>query len=421
MDTQLVRTTRLSDLHALGFGGQPVIMAFDQIARYLKRTLSADHARLFCEPSIDARAGTIDWYGPAGAPPRQVDGLDPEARTQIHAVIGSRIADIRDHAEALKRSGGENDRLMADMLLLAIEIPGTDHICAIGDDPVLVGWGHVQQGPGAPRGVLMRLVPSRARSKPVPSPVVLASAPLAVAVAETVVRKRPSLAWLWWLLATLLLLLLLLWLLYWQQPRLVALLNLPSPAPSCQVSVGELDALALLSREQARGNVLLQQLADLRGSLATKRTQCPPPQTGALSAPTTDQERVKEAGGHTGRLQVSLAWDDENDLDLSIVCPGGERLSYRTRTGCGGGTLDVDANGANPSTPPTKTPVENIVWQDNPPSGRYQVFVDFYSRRVADRSPFRLTVNIPGQPEKRIDDAIGEGEHSKAMYEFTIP
>ncbi|MCA9053127.1 MAG: hypothetical protein KDA75_04785, partial [Planctomycetaceae bacterium] len=74
--------------------------------------------------------------------------------------------------------------------------------------------------------------------------------------------------------------------------------------------------------------------------------------------------RVRAAGGKAGNLQISLAWNDRNDLDLHLVTPDGRRLFYATPRSEDGGTLDVDMNVNAEST----TPVENITWGAATPS-----------------------------------------------------
>ena len=49
---------------------------------------------------------------------------------------------------------------------------------------------------------------------------------------------------------------------------------------------------------------------------------CPP---RVIPAPGTDARRAKEAGARTGKLQIILAWDDIDDLDLvvlDLILPG---------------------------------------------------------------------------------------------------
>ena len=45
------------------------------------------------------------------------------------------------------------------------------------------------------------------------------------------------------------------------------------------------------------------------------------------------QDRIEREGGKTGEVQISLAWDDFNDLDLHLFCPSGERIYFNNRKG----------------------------------------------------------------------------------------
>ncbi|HUN96637.1 MAG TPA: DUF6072 family protein [Bradyrhizobium sp.] len=110
--------------------------------------------------------------------------------------------------------------------------------------------------------------------------------------------------------------------------------------------------------------------------------------------PSSDAARVQALGGQSGRLQVILAWDDHNDLDLHIVCPNGEEIAYNNKR-AGGGELDVDATGAEDAS------AENIRFEA-PAPGRYQILVVLYSARAASQSPFRVTIRRQGQQDQVI-------------------
>ena len=50
-------------------------------------------------------------------------------------------------------------------------------------------------------------------------------------------------------------------------------------------------------------------------------------------------ERLAREGGKSGVVQISLAWDDYNDLDMHVFCPSGERIYFNNRkSNCGGAT-----------------------------------------------------------------------------------
>ncbi|CAE7213648.1 unnamed protein product [Symbiodinium sp. CCMP2456] len=101
---------------------------------------------------------------------------------------------------------------------------------------------------------------------------------------------------------------------------------------------------------------------------------------GALAVTRDIERRVVQAGGNTvGVLVASLSWTSADDLDLHMLLPGGQEISYRHKT-AEGGELDVDMcvqgkHGGNCAD----RPVENIVFQDDPPAGRYKIFVQNFN------------------------------------------
>ena len=125
--------------------------------------------------------------------------------------------------------------------------------------------------------------------------------------------------------------------------------------------------------------------------------------------------RLEREGGKSGSVQVSLAWDDYNDLDLHLFCPSGERIYFNNRNSECGGELDVDMN----VKPVSKTPVENVVWTSNPPKGAYKVGVHFYKhhrkRKTKKSCKFRLRVSLYG----KIQEYSGVIKYGKAMQMVT--
>ena len=118
-------------------------------------------------------------------------------------------------------------------------------------------------------------------------------------------------------------------------------------------------------------------------------------------------KRVEREGGKTGEVQISLIWNNRNDLDLHVLCPSGERISFDHRRSADGGELDVDMNVRGEST----RPVENIFW---PPKGMqkgiYRVFVHHYSQHGSP-DPTRFTVRIIEDGKSRqFSGALSTGE-----------
>jgi len=132
------------------------------------------------------------------------------------------------------------------------------------------------------------------------------------------------------------------------------------------------------------------------------------------------QERLEREGAKSSEVQISLMWDNYNDLDLHVLCPSGERIHGGNKVSECGGELDVDAN----VRPDTKKPVENIVWPDfKAPPGTYKVYVHHYKkhkkRRSKDPTKFRIVVNAGGEV-KHYEGALSHGDPIMLVCEFTL-
>ena len=131
--------------------------------------------------------------------------------------------------------------------------------------------------------------------------------------------------------------------------------------------------------------------------------------------------RLEREGARSSDVQVSLMWNNYNDLDLHVVCPSGERIHGGNRKSACGGELDVDAN----VRPDSRKPVENVVWPEGEaPAGTYQVFVHYYKkhkkRRSKDPTKFQVIANAYGD----LMEYTGEltfGEEIQLVCTFNVP
>src|SRR5699024_6524329 len=99
-----------------------------------------------------------------------------------------------------------------------------------------------------------------------------------------------------------------------------------------------------------------------------------------------------EAG--TGKLHVSLSWNQENDVDLHLIEPNGEEIYFGNRQSNNGGNLDIDSNAAC-SIDGIKN--ENIYYEDEPgvivEAGEYEVLVNLWSScSITEPTDFIVTV-----------------------------
>jgi len=104
------------------------------------------------------------------------------------------------------------------------------------------------------------------------------------------------------------------------------------------------------------------------------------------------KERVKSAGGCIDAyFRASLAWHNTDDLDISIIEPNGNIIYYVNKLSkFTKATLDIDANAG--TQPITRTPVENIVYQNatNMLSGEYQIIIHNYAQRESIDTGFEI-------------------------------
>ncbi len=139
------------------------------------------------------------------------------------------------------------------------------------------------------------------------------------------------------------------------------------------------------------------------------------------AAPENDDmdSRLQREGGKSGFVQVSLAWDDYNDLDLHLFCPSGERIYFNNKTSECGGELDVDMN----VKPVSDNAVENVVWTSYPPKGTYKVGVHFYKhhrkKETKKNTKYRLRVSIFGKIQE-YSGMIKYGSAIQMVTGFTI-
>lgn len=416
-DGSLIATTRNAELQVLGTGGQLAVQAWDQITGYLRRARSPAHAALFAEPNPDPDRGITDWYaGVQGAAP-PLETLPEAAQDSARAEFARLYGDIREEADRLRASTRESERFLGELLALALITPATDCLRVVGGQPVLVAWGHAKLGEAPSPELLIGMTGRRGSAGPMQIVGPPAEPP----------AKRPLLFWLLGLLGLLLLLLLLL--LLWRNP----FGWFKATLPQCVVQPGNAELLDELRAAQAREAALRTDIAGEMLRLGDRRTACPPPEPPPRPRPPEpprvtppppaprqeDADRARREGARSGRVQIILAWDDRNDLDLVMICPNGERLFFDHRQACGA-VLDVDRNAGNSALSPA--PVENIVFAAEPAPGRYRIIVWHFQNNppAPASSPYRVTVKREGRPDQVFTGRVAAGQQVEVGH-FDVP
>jgi len=129
------------------------------------------------------------------------------------------------------------------------------------------------------------------------------------------------------------------------------------------------------------------------------------------------KQRLDREGAKSGDVQISLKWDNYNDLDLHVVCPSGETIYFGHRKSECGGELDVDMN----VSPTSVKPVENVYWPvGKAPSGQYQVFVNHFKNHgrsgCKDPTAYQVQICCNGITEQ-FEGMISSGQKNK-IHEF---
>tara|TARA_B100001113_G_scaffold77978_1_gene61166 strand:- start:62848 stop:64011 length:1164 start_codon:yes stop_codon:yes gene_type:complete len=128
-------------------------------------------------------------------------------------------------------------------------------------------------------------------------------------------------------------------------------------------------------------------------------------------------ERLEREGAKRGSVQISLLWNNWNDLDLHVITPSGEHIFHDNRKSACGGELDLDMN----FKPTSKTPVENVVWTKTPPSGTYRVGVRHYKiqhkNSVLSKIPLLKNLILKNETDFKVSVTIGTNQR---VYEGKI-
>ena len=405
MATVLIATTRARDIQALGTAGQLTTESWSALHRLLEQRLGPGHAALLAEPVFNAAQGETDWYTDADGPVRLLSSLPAAEQGLARQVLDRLTSDTLALAAEMEASRSGADRFLGAMLRLTMQVPDETCIHVAGAQPVLAAWGHARSGAAAGSVVLggERAVPR--------FPMAILPPPAAPAFAAR--RIGPALAAA--LLVSLLFLLSASYVVAADPFRWYAVAE-----PGCQPPDADMALRTDLAKAADRESELRLQLAQLSTDAGSRRLMCPPVQPAALSAPppprSADANRAQQRGAQHGKLTIILAWDDRNDLDLYVRCPAGGTIFYRQRTACGG-TLDVDANSDQRTA--DVQPVENVFFGD-PRPGTYQVLVDPYAMRVGRATPFRLTIQQDGRPDRVVTGVANNGQHMQEAASVTV-
>lgn len=131
------------------------------------------------------------------------------------------------------------------------------------------------------------------------------------------------------------------------------------------------------------------------------------------------EARARAAGGKAGDVEITLMWENINDLDLHCINPAGDHIFFNRKAVPTGGELDVDRNAS--MTELTNKPVEHVTFTNAaPPLGKYTVQLHHYSNKGApDPTQWRLMVKADGD-YKEYQGSLKYGDPTNTVCTFEV-
>ena len=417
MYSVIVCTTDDRELPApeLGLG-----INWDRLTEILRREVSPEAAEMLAEPMPDSARGETHWHVTANEDPIPLAALSTPEREALLDKLDRRGRDILAFADRLAAGGREADQRLAAALRLVTEIPDRErHVWSVDRKPVITAWGRRpasapdrsaaiiirEKAPAAAPPPLAGTVVGQAQVTPprsdMPPPQQPGARPEPARMPAAALPPPPRPAW-WralplWAVLTMLLLAIFLTLLPACSVNLPLLSRLFN---HCEARAAK-DLSQLRDKNRALRDAVRQaemRVAVVDGDCATQQRRAeadtnPNPNrnqpTDRPDARETEERSIR-AQGTRGKLDITMAWNGREDLDIHVRCPGGE-IWAENRTACGG-SLEIDRNARADQR--EDNPLEHVTWVTEPPGGEYEILVRLYNRfELAARDiPFTVVV-----------------------------
>jgi hypothetical protein len=157
------------------------------------------------------------------------------------------------------------------------------------------------------------------------------------------------------------------------------------------------------------------------GSSEPAENQDPGPQTSTTTCSetqlcTSTMDCVDGQCAKTGKLRVTLTWQDRIDLDLHVVTPSGAKLWYRDRDTADGGIFDSDS--CIGTTCQGDSFRESVYWRGEPTEGHYTFWAVNYTGDRQAALTFDLSINGERKTFQSTVPAARNGESVKFMISY---
>jgi hypothetical protein len=407
----------------------------------LVRELGNEFSTFLAEPVTRASEGFVDWYTESTEPAVPAADLAPEDREKLSDRLRSMRVRIYELADRINAPGRRDaDKRFSDAIRRITVVPDDlRFVWSLGGAPVLVLWGMLHVDDNRTEDEVVGLGPRGSYPLPPAPPPPPPPPPPFGDHEPPKVRRRFGFAPLLWLLFAALM-----GVIYYLLfvtcdvaigPHMTLLSNFGVNA--C-VSPYAFDAAARRRELEERIRKAELDLARIQGDCAPPQQQAmrptPTPTPVRTPAPTPtptatpptvrdvcDELRARGAPCNpNAKLQVSIGWHGQDDLDLHVECPGGE-LYYNSNTACSGSGY-IDTNHDEMARPPAYNAVENAEWL-NPPRGRYRIKVNLFEfkNQPAHNIPFTVVIKCGNQEPKSIPAHIDREKQTLDIADIDFP
>lgn len=405
-----------------GINGQPVFTYYQQLVSLLQRDAGQPPLGMFfAEPVVNPLKGEIAWSTKLSGEVRSFEALSPAEKMSAAQALSTNCQRVRTLAQHLSNNASSSASVHGAQALLAmLSTPDAlNSIFLVGDQLVVAQWGCVPYGEKSNDFDLDTCFAKDYR----PAEKVITANQRQAQPSESLAQS----AVLPWLI-------------------LIALLLLLAAGLTNRQWLGVVVSASSTQEESA----LRARIDQLWNQIGAKSQSCVTPVTPPPAAPVAPPAPIEPSTVSSAeidrRLQandvaqgkyinVALAWQGEADLDLLVTQPDGVTISMyndHVRKSPSGGSLDIDANACKQMSgcPVRPEPIENVSWNQKPPSGRYQVRVNMFSANtpIAERKdvPFTVVVTIDGKKNSyegvvKVSDMVCTDRcHSKAPVNVTF-
>ena len=127
-----------------------------------------------------------------------------------------------------------------------------------------------------------------------------------------------------------------------------------------------------------------------------------------------NERLIRDNDYGNAHFSISLLWDSEDDFDLILQLPSGQRISRLEPS-------DYFSGDENYEPPYSTEPIESIKFNEKPEAGIYRVLIYLKQKRSEERAvPFKILINNNGIVKEIYDDQSFSIFSTRQVYKFKL-